>query len=136
MKAGKRHVIPMGGAVRALLEPRDVSGPYFPSRVGTPFCGWPYHFRKLTQEVGFSDFVIHDLRRALATRWQHPLGIDIATTEKMLSHSAVTGGLVGVYQRHTYLQEMRAAVQKWEEYLQALLPNIGGYEWPRHSKTS
>jgi integrase len=120
MKTGKRHVIPLGSAVRALLEPRDVTSLYFPSRVGAPFCGWTYHFRKLTQEVGFADWVLHDLRRTLATRWQE-MGIEIATTEKMLSHSAITGGLVGIYQRSTYLLQMRAAVQKWEEYLQALL---------------
>lgn len=90
MKTGKRHVIPMGRAVRTFLEPRQAEGLYFPSRVGTPFCAWPYHFRKLSQEVGFSDWVLHDLRRTLATRRQE-MGIEIATTEKMLSHSAVTG---------------------------------------------
>jgi integrase len=122
MKIGKRHTIPFGTLSRVILETRTVNSNclYFGSRIGTPFCGWSYHARKFEQEVGFGDWVVHDLRRTLATYWQK-LGIEIATTEKMLSHSAVTGGLVGVYQTHAYLAEMRIAVQKWEEFLQVLL---------------
>lgn len=120
MKTGRRHTIPLGNLARAILEPIETNDLYFPSRIGQPFTGWSYHFRKLCQEVGFADWVLHDLRRTAATRWQE-MGIDIATTEKMLSHSAVTGGLVGIYQRSTYLAQMRAAVQRWEEYLEALV---------------
>src|SRR5205814_5101213 len=80
MKTKKRHTIPFGALSRALLEWRPAEPFYFPSRIGQPFTGWSYHFRKLTQEVGFNDWVLHDLRRTLATRWQR-LGIDIATTE-------------------------------------------------------
>ena len=128
MKTGKRHVVPFGTLSRVILETRTVNadGLYFASRIGRPFCGWSYHARKFEQEVGFGDWVVHDLRRTLATCWQK-LGIEIATTEKMLSHSAVTGGLVGVYQTHAYLAEMRTAVQKWEEFLQTLLyPTMEG----------
>jgi hypothetical protein len=39
----------------------------------------------------------------------------------MLSHSAVTGGLVGIYQRSNYLAQMRIAVANWEKYLHSLL---------------
>lgn len=124
MKSGKRHTVPFGPLTRIALETRPIgSGElYFPSRVGEPFCAWSYHFRKFTREVGFSDWVIHDLRRTLATCWQD-LGIEIATTEKMLSHSSITGGLVGVYQRSTYLEQMRGAVLRWDDYLQTLLSN-------------
>jgi hypothetical protein len=70
-------------------------------------------------EIGFSDFVVHDLRRCVASNMQR-LGVDIATTEKLLAHSAVTGGIIGVYQRHTYLAEMAEALAKWETYLNSL----------------
>jgi hypothetical protein len=52
------------------------------------------------------------------------MGIEIATTEKMLAHSAITGGLVGVYQRSSYLAQMRDAVQKWEAHLHTLLQKM------------
>ena len=123
MKTGKRHTIPMGDAAKALLPKR--SGLLFPNKFGQPFTFASNCDRAFRNDCGFGDWVLHDLRRTLATRWQE-MGIEIATTEKMLSHSAITGGLVGVYQRHSYLDEMRAAVQKWEEYLQALLPTTEG----------
>ena len=48
-------------------------------------------------------------------------GVPIHVTEKLLNHvSGTTGGIVAVYQRHSYLDEMRQAVEKWEKYLQAL----------------
>ena len=122
MKTGKRHTIPLGPTTAKILGQLSShpNGLYFSSRMGKPFCGWVYHFHKMTQELGFSDWVLHDLRRTLATKWQE-MGIEIATTEKMLSHSAVTGGLVGIYQRSNYLAQMRIAVANWEEYLNTLL---------------
>lgn len=120
MKTGRRHTIPMGAAVRAILQQRRANGLYFPNIHGEPFSAWSVHVRRFNRDVGFSDWVLHDLRRTLATRWQE-MGIEIATTEKMLSHSAITGGLVGVYQRHSFLAEMRAAVEAWEAKLSRLI---------------
>jgi integrase len=121
MKANRKHTIPMGSAVRALLESRRVNGLYFPNRYREPYSFSSTTLDLFKRDCGFDDWRLHDLRRTLATRWQE-MGIEIATTEKMLSHSAITGGLVGVYQRSSYLASMRLAVQKWEEHLHALLP--------------
>lgn len=120
MKTGRRHVIPLGDLPRSILEPIKAKALYFPNRNDGPFCGWSYHVRRFKTDVGFGDWVLHDIRRTLATRWQE-MGIEIATTEKMLSHSAITGGLVGIYQRSSYLGQMRSAVQLWDNYLQAFL---------------
>jgi integrase len=125
MKAGRKHTIPMGSAVRALLEPRRVNGLYFPNRYGEPYSFSSTTLDLFKRDCGFADWTLHDLRRTLATRWQE-MGVEIATTEKMLSHSAITGGLVGVYQRASYLNQMRVAFQKWEHYVQALLPTSEG----------
>jgi integrase len=118
MKTGKRHSIPLGDHVRSLLDPR-VNGLFFPNLNGDPFSGWSVHVRKFKRDVGFADWFLHDLRRVLATGWQE-MGVEIAVTERMLSHSAITGGLVGIYQKSTYMAQMRVAVQRWEDYLQAL----------------
>jgi integrase len=121
MKNNRKHTIPMGESVRALL-PDGTNGLYFPNLYGYPFTAWSVHFTKFKLDSGTGEWTLHDLRRTLATRWQE-LGIQIATTEKMLSHSAVTGGLVGIYQRHSYLTEMRSAVVRWENWLQTLQSN-------------
>ncbi len=40
---------------------------------------------------------------------------------KVLNHvSGTTGGLVAVYQRHTYEKEIREAMDAWEDYLTKL----------------
>jgi integrase len=124
MKTGRRHTIPFGPTTRAILA--DITpnedGLYFPSRVNSPFVGWSYHKARFDAACEVPDFRLHDLRRTFATRWQE-MGIEIATTEKYLSHSAVTGGLVGIYQRSTYLEQMRAAVLLWETHLRTRLPD-------------
>ncbi len=46
----------------------------------------------------------------------------VAVTEKLLNHvSGTTGGIVAVYQRHTYQKEMLEAVTRWESYLDELM---------------
>jgi integrase len=124
MKTARRHVIPLSDLTRALLS--DITpnedGFYFPSRVNSPFVGWSYHKARFDSMHKVSDFRLHDLRRTLATHWQE-MGVEIATTEKYLSHSLITGGLVGIYQRSAYLEQMRAAVRLWEDWVQALLSN-------------
>lgn len=122
MKTGRRHTIPFGATTSAILSdivPNE-DGLYFASRANGPFVGWSYHKARFDAACNVSNFRLHDLRRTLATGWQE-LGIEIATTEKFLSHSAITGGLVGIYQRSSYLEKMRVAVQTWERHLHALL---------------
>ena len=131
MKTGRRHTIPFGpmaAAILARVTPNE-EGLYFPSRVNSPFVGWSYHKAKFDAECKVPNFRLHDLRRTMATRWQE-MGIEIATTEKYLSHSAITGGLVGIYQRSAYIEQMRSAVLQWEAKLQTLMSNTGDTNGP------
>jgi integrase len=130
MKNNRKHIIPMGDSVRALL-PHGTNGLYFPNLYGYPFSAWSVHFKKFKCDAGVEGWTLHDLRRSLATRWQE-MEIDIATTEKMLSHSAITGGLVGIYQRSSYLAQLRRAIQQWEDWLQTLLSNEEGHDAGQH----
>jgi integrase len=95
MKAGRKHTIPMSASVRAVLELRQTNGLFFPNRYLQPYSFSSTTFDLFTRDCGFADWRLHDLRRTLATKWQE-MGIEIATTEKMLAHSAITGGLVGI----------------------------------------
>jgi len=117
MKKNKAHTVPMSPQVETLLD-RRINGLYFPNQFGNPFSAWSVQFKKFRTDCGV-DFWLHDLRRTLATGWQQ-LGVRIEVTERMLSHSSLTGGLVGIYQRHSYIAEMREAVTQWEDYLAQL----------------
>jgi hypothetical protein len=45
------------------------------------------------------------------------LGVRLEVTEKLLNHvSGSTGGFVGVYQRHEFLDEMREAISRYEAW--------------------
>jgi integrase len=66
-------------------------------------------------------WTLHDLRRTYATGLQ-ALSVRMEVIESLLNHvSGRKAGIVGVYQRHDYMPEMRAAVALWESYLHKLL---------------
>jgi integrase len=119
MKSKRRHTIPLSGTVQVLLEQLSGSDLYFPNKHGDPFTFASNLDRQFKKECGVGGWVLHDLRRSLATCWQ-AMGVPLEVTERMLDHSRITGGLVGIYQRHNYLVELRAAVEKWEKWLETL----------------
>ena len=50
------------------------------------------------------------------------LGVALQVTEACLGHTAGSrGGIVGVYQRHDYLDERRAALEAWGARVMALV---------------
>lgn len=58
-------------------------------------------------------WTLHDLRRTVATGMQK-LGIRMEVVEAVLNHvSGSRGGIVGVYQRHKFLEEKRHALNAW-----------------------
>jgi integrase len=64
---------------------------------------------------------IHDLRRSLATGLQR-LGVRFEVTEAVLNHvSGSRSGVAGVYQRHHWSTEKRAALDAWGEHVVALV---------------
>ena len=65
-------------------------------------------------------WTFHDLRRTVATNLQR-LGVKLEVTEAVLNHvSGSRAGIVGVYQRHEYATEKRAALEAWGRYLDGL----------------
>lgn len=63
---------------------------------------------------GVDDFTIHDLRRTARTHMAS-LGVDRFIAERCLNHKIK--GVEGVYDRHEYFNERRAALAKWAAFL-------------------
>src|SRR5690606_9423642 len=64
---------------------------------------------------------VHDLRRTLATGLQR-LGTRFEVTEAVLNHvSGAKGGVAGIYQRHDWKDEKRAALEAWARHVMAIL---------------
>jgi integrase len=99
-------------------QPRIVGSPFvFVRRSGFSHIK-PVLDRAMQPDV---PFVTHDLRRACASGLQK-VGTDIVVTEKILGHkSGSFRGVVGVYQKHDYLDEARVALQAWADHIDALV---------------
>lgn len=62
-------------------------------------------------------WVIHDLRRTFSTNCAR-LGVPIHVTEKILNHrSGSFSGVVGIYNKHSYLKEMDDALMAHETHI-------------------
>ena len=61
-------------------------------------------------------FTPHDLRSTARSHLAE-LGVPVVVAERCLNHAL--GGLVGVYDRHDYLNERRAALERWTALLLA-----------------
>jgi integrase len=64
---------------------------------------------------------VHDLRRTLATGLQR-LGVRFEVTEAVLNHvSGARAGVAGIYQRHDWKDEKRAALSAWASHIERLI---------------
>ena len=53
------------------------------------------------------------------------LGIKQQVVEALLGHIAGSrAGVIGIYQRHTYEEEKRDAIEKWAEHIACLLRRV------------
>ncbi|HXH00235.1 MAG TPA: site-specific integrase [Sphingomicrobium sp.] len=66
---------------------------------------------------------VHDFRRTFATGMQR-LGIRFEVTEAILNHvSGSKSGVAGVYQRHDWKDEKRAALEAWGAHVSRMVAN-------------
>ena len=121
-KNGREHTFPIGTMAASLLAKRSTSGGLFLARwKQTNFSGWSTSKAALDKLSGVSGWTLHDLRRTFATNLA-ALGTPIHVTERLLNHvSGTQSGIVAVYQRHSYMPEMRKAVEARERHLHALV---------------
>jgi len=65
-------------------------------------------------------WTFHDLRRTVASGMAR-LGVELPVIERCLNHvSGSFGGVVGVYQRHSFADEMRTGFATWGAHVAAL----------------
>ncbi|MGV2495070.1 tyrosine-type recombinase/integrase [Pelagerythrobacter aerophilus] len=76
---------------------------------------------KVNGGVALPHWTLHDLRRTLATGMQR-LGVRFEVTEAILNHkSGSRAGVAGIYQRHHWGPEKKAALDAWSRHITALL---------------
>jgi integrase len=122
-KTGAAHVVPLSAQAQAILRRAPHLGEtdlVFPGLRGA-FGGFSKAKAALDKASGVKDWRLHDLRRTMATGLQR-LGVRLEATVAVLNHIAGSrAGIVGVYQRHTWAEEKRAALNAWGEHVAAIV---------------
>lgn len=120
-KNGKEHQVYYGTLTAEILPPTQI-GWLFPAkgRPKHPFNGFAQPKTLVDRKCGVL-FTLHDLRRTFSTKLAE-LRIAPHIIERLLNH--VRGELspvARIYNRHTYADECRAALELWERHLTSLL---------------
>jgi integrase len=92
--------------------PRWSADDYFFSTTAglKPVTGFSTAKVRLDRLSKVHNWVIHDLRRSMATHMAR-LGVPQEHIERVLGH--VIEGVAGTYNRYSYLDEKRAALELW-----------------------
>jgi integrase len=129
VKNKREHTVTLATQARKLIPQGDSDLIWTTNGGRSAISGWSTMKARLDaamlriarEERGASfqieDWRLHDLRRTFASGLQS-LGIPVAVTEQCLNHvSESFGGIVGVYQQHSYAAECAEAWQRWADHL-------------------
>jgi integrase len=76
--------------------------------------------RRLDERSGVDDWVLHDLRRTCRTGLSR-LGVSREVAEAAINHVGARAGLVGVYDKHDYADEILTALRQWQAHVAGLV---------------
>jgi integrase len=116
-KNSRQHEVPFSSQALAILVglPRRNSSEFLFGSRG--FNDWDRAKQQLDHRLGIVGWRIHDLRRTAATGMAE-LGVQPHIIEAVLNHvSGHKSGVAGVYNRATYGEPMRDALQRWADWL-------------------
>lgn len=123
-KNKREHRVPLSAKAQDILRRLPDTGDlFFPAR-GRPercFNGWGKSKSNFDQGLEVAPYVLHDLRRSFSSNMAR-IGTPIYVTERILNHiSGSVSGVAAIYNRYNYLDEMRAAVARHDDFLTKLL---------------
>lgn len=139
-KNGRAHEVDLSRQALAVIKSVPRTGPHlFPGRgldaAATGFSATKRQLNRRVREAGAllpvdadqpplpsaATWRLHDLRRTAATGMAG-MGVAPHVIERILNHvSGAQGGLVGVYQRHEYRPDRRAALFAWADRVEEIV---------------
>jgi integrase len=135
-KSKRPNFVPLSKAALAVIaaQPKQDDCDYvFPSRAKTPYSGYSKSKAKLDKAIfaamkkqakkgakvePIPNWTLHDLRRTAKTLMVRA-GVRPDISERVLGH--VIAGVEGTYDRHSYADEKRAALEKLAEMIERIL---------------
>jgi integrase len=123
VKNNRPHTLPIGPMAQQILAaiPRTHDYVFPASRGNRVFKGWAKCKTRLDAMSGTTGWVLHDVRRSTSTKMAE-MGVAPHVVERLLNH--LTGSLSPialVYNKAKYLDEMREAVQLWENKIRSIV---------------
>ena len=125
-------VVPLSELALAQLPEKHEGWPFvFGRRAGRGYSGYSKSKRELDAAIvanrkakGFAEpmpaFCLHDLRRTTATMIRELMFADTHLVELCLNHiSGTRSGVAGIYDRSERLEERRAALENWSDWIAA-----------------
>lgn len=134
VKNGERHEVPLSQVaveiLTALPRIKSTRGYVFTTGRDAAVSGYSRAKGRLDAAIANATpegskapehWTFHDLRRTMASGMAR-LGVALPVIEKVLNHTSGTfRGIVGVYQRHSYAEEKRAALDRWAVHVGAVV---------------
>lgn len=119
-KGDRSHEVPLAPLVIEVLTALPRTGAYvFSSTRGErPISGYSKIKARAEQLARFDDWRIHDLRRTAGTGMARA-GIAVSTISRVLNHKE--GGVTKIYNRYSYLDEKRHALETWARKVESLV---------------
>ncbi len=124
-KNKKAHTVHLSPQVLAILDGLPKRGDFVFSVKGhdgeASISGYSKAKKRLDGLMGASEWRVHDLRRTAASGMAR-IGHQPYIVDRVLNHiSDAERGMVRVYQRHKYLEERKAALMAWGNYVERLV---------------
>lgn len=117
-KTGKPHLVPLTEAMTSIIEELPIwnGGTYVFSTTNgrSPSSGFSKIKRKIDDISEVSNWTFHDIRRSVATHMAKE-GVIQEHIERVLGHTIT--GVAGTYNRYSYLDEKRRALEVWQKSL-------------------
>jgi integrase len=130
VKNKQEHEVPITDEISHLLADLPVIGKVglvFTVTGETPVSGFSKAKKRLDDEIkklggaNLPRWTFHDIRRTGASGMAR-LGIQLPVIEKVLNHTSGSfKGIVGVYQRHSFAEEKRNALEVWASFVQSVV---------------
>lgn len=120
-KNANLHIVPLAPLLIDILKSVPVflgSDFVFTTTGYSPISGFGRLKKSLEKSVGqdAEDWRPHDIRRTMSSNMAM-LGVQPHIIEAVLNHkSGIVSGVAAVYNRHTYMDEKREALEKWAEF--------------------
>jgi integrase len=119
VKNSRSHELPLSRQALAVIERYRRTTDFVFG--GKGFQEWAVAKAALDQRAGIAPWRLHDLRRTAATGMAE-LGVQPHIIEAVLNHvSGHKAGVAGIYNRARYEGEMRDALTKWADHVEALI---------------